>query len=181
MKATMLCRLVPLAVILIGCGDGGSGPGDVGDGEFEFTITGEVDRSVSGDAFFVAGEAGGDESLSIVLTADEEGFVLARQGMTLPATGSYNITTGIDAGPNDFFLAGFFRDGSTLSHLCESGSVDEGAGPVFGTVTITDSGEDLAGTFTATVGCLNYDTGDVIDATVTGAFDAKELEEGDFE
>lgn len=178
MKATMVRRLMPLVVLLFGCGDG-TGPGDVGDGEFEFTITGEVDRTVSGDAFYVVGEDAGEESISIVLSADEEGFILSRAGMTVPSAGTYNITTGIDAGPNDFFLSGFFREGASFSHLCESGSIVDGSGPVFGTVTITDSGQDLVGTFTATVGCLNYESGAVVDATVTGAFDAKELEAAD--
>ena len=178
MNARIMRRIMPVVVLLFGCSDG-NGPNDVGDGEFEFTITGDVDRTVSGDAFYVVGEDAGEESISIVLSDEEEGFILARAGATVPAVGTYNITTGLDAGPNDFFVSGFFRAGSSLSHLCESGSASDTGGPVWGTVTITESGSNLAGTFTTTVGCLNYGTGAVTDATVTGSFDAQQLEPGD--
>jgi hypothetical protein len=178
MMTSFMRRVVPLMILAVGCSDG-SGPGDVGDGEFEFTVTGELDRTVTGDAFFVVGDGGaGEDGLAIVLSTGEEGFILSRFSTALPTVGTtYNIVNAPDAGPNDFVLAGFFGSGASFTHLCESGSASDTGGPVFGSVTFTEAGANLAGTFTTTVGCLNYSTGAVTDATASGAFDAEEVDE----
>ena len=71
MVTSFMRRAVPLMILAVGCSDG-SGPGDVGDGEFEFTVTGELDRTVTGDAFFVVGDGGaGEDGLAIVLSTGQ--------------------------------------------------------------------------------------------------------------
>jgi hypothetical protein len=168
MRALHRITGVVLTAAVASCGDDTEGPGDVDRGRFGAEVTGGVSQSLEGNALYVSAA----EGFSLVLSDGTEGITFGRILPDKPGTGTFPIASAGDTDvPDDQFIAAGILDGS---NLCEAGS---------GTLTITSSGAEIEGTFEIDVQCfiVGGGGGEVAEATITGAFNAIEAEEGDLE
>lgn len=155
-------KLAPLALI-VACGGDGTGPGDVGDGEFSYEVTGDVTQSVSGNAYWASG-ADAEGGFAISLSVGERGTVIGRVSPVAPAVGTYQFAaTNAETIPDDQFIV-ITTLGSGIS-FCGSQS---------GSMQVTGTGEHIRGTFTANVDCFDQASNSIKHAVVTGEFDAVE-------
>ena len=162
MAVKLARKLAPLALI-VACGGDGTGPGDVGDGEFSFEVTGAVTQTVTGNAYWASGAAA-EGGFAINLSNGERGTIIGRESPVAPAVGTYQFgSTDAETIPSDQFIV-ITVLGSGIS-FCGSQS---------GSMQITSTGAHIRGTFTANVSCFDQASNSIKDAVITGEFDAVE-------
>lgn len=162
MKKYILCPFMVLLIIstvLWGCGDDSTGPEEEdipGEGNFTVTVTGDVDHSFSGQAFFssVTDTDTGEAGFVLSMTANSENTSsggmawFVRENSTTPGSGSYTISDYEDSesenrNPEDFVVSPLVIHSETSFY----------GGSKSGELSISTSSENsLAGTaeFTAT-------------------------------
>jgi len=164
------------ATLFIGCEDDDDPTGPPTDeGSYSFTISGDIDASFSGEAWFSAYEdpETGDSGFVIWFFTDDEeaetgdNLWFVHGGEALPPENEYPIGSFDDLeddelNPNYFYgvFAGYQNANAFL------GSED-------GTLTVTTSTGNLyEGTFSMTAEGVSFDTGDDIAVTIEGEFSA---------
>jgi hypothetical protein len=153
-----------------GCGDDEpTGPGL--DGTFTATISGDMSKSFSGNAWFWSGVVEGETGFVLWLFSDsdnqdmDEAIWFAREGTTRPGTGQYVIsnyqTWGDDNWNPQHFTAWFSQQGTQ-------------AWSVAGSLTITTSASNrFAGSFQfQATGYTSQNVENEISLTISGEFDA---------
>jgi hypothetical protein len=163
MRLTMRRAFGPLTALVIGCGGDSTGPGNVGDGEFTFKVTGAFDQTVTGNAYWATG-ASAEGGFAISLSTGQRGTIIGRESPAAPAVGTYQFgSTDAAATPPDQFIVIAIL-GSGIS-FCGSQS---------GSMQITSTGAHIRGTFTTNVSCFDQSSNSIKDAVITGEFDAVE-------
>ena len=163
MQLTIRRALGPLTAVALGCSGDGTGPGNVGDGEFSYEVTGAFSQTVTGNAVWASG-ADAEGGFAISLSTGDRGTIIGRESPVAPAVGTYQFSsTDAETIPPDQFIA-FVLLGSGISFCGSQG----------GTMQITGTGEHIRGTFTVNVSCFDQASNSLKDAVVTGEFDAVE-------
>ncbi len=148
-----------LAAAVLACSEN-TGPGNLDSGRFSFTISGPVDETVTGNAFYAADQDG----LTIVLGTSQRSVVVGRVNPAVPSAGTYVIRNPEASPPADeFVLEAIFGSGTSFSYLCSATG---------GTLTITGSSPNLVGTFSGPVDCFVASSNSTASGNITGSFNA---------
>lgn len=162
--ATMLVT-IGITLAASACGDDSPSGPILGDGAYRIVVEGDVERTLTGDAFFGAEEDENGEPIFAIMFGSESGddvVMVGVSGTTRPAAGIYEIEVGdVEAGEWVGLYA--FGDGEELEGLlvADSGTVvlsESGTGVIKGSVLLYLSGFIESG------------LGEVV---VEGAFDAR--------
>ncbi len=159
-----------IAVLMTGCGDGDP-TGPENEGSFSVSITGDINKNITGSAWFWSGTVEGEEGFVIWLSSElqnnetGESLWFAREGATRPGSGTYVIgnfdSVDEDEWNPQHFFAWYVGTGTYI--WSESGSI---------TVTVSSSNR-FAGSFQYTgVGYSSQDWESELEVTISGDFDA---------
>lgn len=155
--------LALMAATTTGCDDGPTGP-VVEEGSFSIQITGAMNETATGPAFFGSEDVPGEEPVWAVLLGEQDGrhvVVAGKPGAARPGVGTYSLVDG--NGPaTGWTLAHFVGDGEELlgSFVAESGNV---------TITVSTASEVRGTLQFRAVGLLGANPGAI---DVTGSFSA---------
>ena len=168
MTTRSLFALAALAVSLTACGsDGPSGNnGPNGQGSFSGTISGDISKSVTGDAVF--GSSAINNGFGLLLGDDNDGFIFGREIAGIPGVGEYpifDLVTGDEEEAPASNLIGVI--GLTVN------GTDWICIPNGGKVNVTSSSSSrLAGTVNLTAECYRSGSELPSDITLVGTFSA---------
>lgn len=156
--------------VFFGCGDDDpTGPGD--DGMFTATISGDINKSLSGNAWFWSGVIEGESGFVLWLFSEidnediDDAIWFSREGTTRPGTGQYVISNyenwGEEGWNPQHFMAWYTGDETIVWS-------------VSGSITLTTSTSNrVAGNFQFQAsGMSSQNQGDQISVTISGEFDA---------
>lgn len=167
-----LTTLVLLALVPAACGDDGpSGPGgDLDDGTFEATVSGDLSLTLTGEAFFASVNLGdGFAAWSLTLSppsggSQETSIVLTHYG-SRPSEGSHTMTLNEQTGEGYQLGLHYWEDGDLLGILLGTS----------GTLQVTSSSTNrMRGSMQATLqGSITVDgEPQQVTVTVNASFDA---------
>ena len=168
MTTRSLFALAALAVSLTACG--GDGPsennGPNGQGTFSGTITGDISKSVSGEAVF--GSSAINDGFGLFLGNENDGFIFGRELEGIPAVGEYTIFD---------LVTGDEEDAPASNLIGVIGLTVNGTDwiciPNGGKVNVTSSSSSrLAGTVNLTAECYRSGSELPSDITLVGTFSA---------
>lgn len=147
------------------CDDDPSGP-VVDEGTYRYEVEGDLETTVTGQAWFGAEvDEQGEDIFAVLLGSqdDDHIVVFGVSGTTRPAAGTYQIDTSGEIGAGDWVGLYTVGDGDELVALFVADS---------GTVVLTESGSDrMEGTFELFMsGIMGSATGEVL---LEGEFDAR--------
>lgn len=142
----------------------------LGDGDYRIEIEGDVERTLTGDAFFGAEEdENGEPVFAIMLGSEsaEDVVMVGVSGTTRPAAGSYEIELG-EVEEGDWVGLYVFGTGEELDGLfvADSGTVvlsESGTGAIKGSVLLYLSG---------------FVEGELGEVVIEGEFDARPAPQG---
>lgn len=169
MTTRSLFALAALAVSLTACG-GSDGPsennGPNGQGTFSGTITGDISKSVSGDAVF--GSSAINNGFGLLLGNENDGFIFGREIAGIPGVGEYPIFDLVagdeEEAPASNLIGVIGLTASGTEWICI---------PNGGKVNITSSSSSrIAGTVNLTAECYRSGSEVASDITLVGTFSA---------
>lgn len=168
-RAAMLIT-IGLTLAASACDDESPTDPVLGDGAYRLEIEGDVERTLTGDAFFGAEEDENGEPIFAIMFGSESAddvVMVGVSGTTRPAAGSYEIELG-EVEEGDWVGLYLFGDGDELEGFfaADSGTVvlsESGAGVIKGSVLLYLSG---------------FVEGALGDVIIEGEFDARPAPSG---
>jgi hypothetical protein len=162
--AAFLC--VGATLLLAACDDGNPVDPVLGDGEYRLEVEGDIEDTLTGEAFFGADEDESGTDIFAIMFGSESSDHLVMVGVagtTRPATGTYTIEESGEIEAGDWVGLYIIGDGDELESLMVADS---------GTVVLTrsDTGAMTGSVLLYMSGLLDGGMGEVV---VEGDFDAR--------